>query len=293
MKGTPMRFTKMHGLGNDYVYIDGIQQDLTIFDLPALSRILSDRHFGVGGDGIILILPSEQADFRMRIFNADGSEAEMCGNGVRCFARFVYEQGLTTKTELAVETGAGIIRPALVLTEGQVSGVRVDMGEPRLKRSEIPVAGGDPEAPAQNLTIDLPTVSYTATCVSMGNPHCVILVDEITDEMVLQHGPQIETHELFPARSNVEFVQVLSPATLRMRVWERGAGETLACGTGACATAVAGALSGRSERAVTVQLRGGDLAISWGEDNRLLMVGPATRVFSGETEPEIVAAARC
>jgi diaminopimelate epimerase len=287
-----MRFTKMHGLGNDYVYIDGVCQDLSGFDLPTLSQVLSDRHFGVGGDGIILILPSDQADFRMRIFNTDGSEAEMCGNGVRCFARFVYEHGLTAKTDLSVETGAGIIRPSLVLTGGQVTGVRVDMGEPRLRRSEIPVAGGDPEALAQNLVIDLPDTRYTATCVSMGNPHCVILVDEITDEMVLGHGPLIENHALFPARTNVEFMQVLSPADLQMRVWERGAGETLACGTGACATAVAAHLSGRSERAVTVHLLGGDLHIEWGADNRLTMIGPATPVFDGEVLPEILAAAR-
>ncbi|MGE5530969.1 MAG: diaminopimelate epimerase, partial [Bacteroidota bacterium] len=198
-----MLFTKMHGLGNDYIYINGISQDLSKYDLPELSRIMSDRHFAIGGDGIILILASESADFRMRILNSDGSEAEMCGNGVRCFAKYLYEHGLTDKTELEIETGAGIIKPSLTVEDGKVMWVRVDMGEPRLTRGLIPMTG-EAEAPAQGVEITLPEATYTASCVSMGNPHCIIFVDEITDAMVLGHGPLIETHELFPRKTNVE-----------------------------------------------------------------------------------------
>ncbi|MHB8994617.1 MAG: diaminopimelate epimerase [Armatimonadota bacterium] len=286
-----MLFTKMHGLGNDYVYIDGVNQDLGLYDLPELSRILSDRHFAIGGDGIILILPSDSADFRMRILNSDGSEAEMCGNGVRCFAKYVYEHGLTDKTELAIETGAGIIKPSLTVENGKVTWVRVDMGEPRLTRGLIPMTG-EAEAPAQGIEIALPEATYTASCVSMGNPHCIIFVDEITDAMVLGHGPLLETHELFPRKTNVEFVQVLSPTEVRMRVWERGAGETMACGTGACATTVAAILAGHTGRQVTVHLLGGDLKIEWAENNHIYMTGPATEAFNGEVAEEFIAGAK-
>lgn len=287
-----MRFTKMHGLGNDYVYIDGVNQDLSAYDLPELSRLMSDRHFGIGGDGIILILPSESADFRMRIFNSDGSEAEMCGNGVRCFAKFLFEHGLTEKTELAVETGAGLIKPVLTVADGKVQSVRVDMGEPRLTRGQIPMTG-DAAASAQNVLVPIETGQYTATCVSMGNPHCVIFVDEITDRMVLQDGALIECHELFPRKTNVEFVQVLGPKEVRMRVWERGAGETMACGTGACATTVASILGGHCGREVTVHLLGGDLRIEWSEaDNHIYMTGPASEVCNGEANEELIAPAR-
>jgi len=287
-----MRFTKMHGLGNDYIYINGLAEDLSLYDLPELSRILSDRHFAVGGDGIILILPSEQADFRMRILNSDGSEAEMCGNGVRCFAKYVYEHGLTAKTNLEVETGAGIIKPVLTVQDGKVQSVRVDMGEPRLTRGQIPMTG-DPGTPAQQVVIPLEEIAYEANCVSMGNPHCIIFVDEITDEMVLGHGPLIEVHELFPRKTNVEFVQVLSDSEVRMRVWERGAGETMACGTGACATTTASILGGHCGRKVTVHLLGGDLNIEWSEeDNHIYMTGPATEAFNGEVAEEFIAGAR-
>jgi diaminopimelate epimerase len=286
-----MLFTKMHGLGNDYVYIDGVNQDLGLYDLPELSRILSDRHFAVGGDGIILILPSDSADFRMRILNSDGSEAEMCGNGVRCFAKWVYEHGLTDKTALVVETGAGIIKPSLTVENGKVTWVRVDMGEPRLTRVLIPMTG-EAEAPAQGVEIALPEATYIASCVSMGNPHCIIFVDEITDAMVLGHGPLLETHELFPRKTNVEFVHVLSPTEVRMRVWERGAGETMACGTGACATSVAAILAGHTGRQVTVHLLGGDLKIEWAENNHIYMTGPATEAFNGEVAEEFIAGAR-
>ena len=286
-----MLFTKMHGLGNDYVYLDGVNQDLSAYDLPELSRILSDRHFAVGGDGIILILPSETADFHMRILNSDGSEAEMCGNGVRCFAKFVYEHGLTDQTELTVQTGAGLIKPSLTVENGKVTWVRVDMGEPRLTRGLIPMIG-EAEAAAQNVHICLDENSYQASCVSMGNPHCVIFVDEITDAMVLGDGPQIEVHELFPRKTNVEFVEVLSPSEVRMRVWERGAGETMACGTGACATSVAAILAGHTGRQVTVHLLGGDLKIEWAENNHIYMTGPATEAFNGEVTEEFIAGAK-
>jgi len=286
-----MRFTKMHGLGNDYIYIDGLAQDLSRYDLAELSRLLSDRHCGIGSDGIILILPSTSADFLMRILNSDGSEAEMCGNGVRCFAKYVYEHGLTDKTELTVETGAGLIRPHLAIENGKVRSVRVDMGEPRLTRGEIPMTG-DPGDAAQGVLVPLGEYQYTAACVSMGNPHCVIFVAEICDYMVLEDGPQIERHELFPRKTNVEFVQVLGRDEVRMRVWERGAGETMACGTGACATTVAAVLGGHCDRRVTVHLLGGDLQIEWSAaDNHVYMTGPATEVCEGEINPELIAPA--
>jgi diaminopimelate epimerase len=286
-----MLFTKMHGLGNDYIYLDGLAQDLSQYDLGKLSGILSDRHCGVGGDGIILILPSDESDFLMRMFNPDGSEAEMCGNAMRCFAKYLYEHGLTEKTELTVETGAGPIKPALTVENGKVTSVRVDMGEPRLTRGLIPMTG-EAEASAQGVEVDLPGNTYTASCVSMGNPHCVIFVDEISDEMVLSDGPLIEVHKLFPRRTNVEFVEVVSPDELNMRVWERGAGETMACGTGACATAVAAILAGHTGREVTVHLLGGDLKIQWADNNHVYMTGPATEVCNGEVAEEFIAGAR-
>ena len=286
-----MNFTKMHGLGNDYIYLNGLAQDLSAYDLPRLSQILSDRHFGIGGDGLILILPSDRADFRMRMLNRDGSESEMCGNGIRCFAKYVFEHGLTDRTDLVIETGAGLIRPALTLVDGKAVSVRVDMGEPRLTRGEIPMAG-DPDAPAQNVTLPLPDQAYVGHCVSMGNTHCVIFVDQITDAQVLGDGPLIENHELFPRGANVEFAKAVSDSEVQMRVWERGAGETLACGTGASATAVAAHLAGHCGRQVTVHLLGGDLRIEWTKDNHVYMTGPATEVFSGEVNPEVLEVAR-
>lgn len=286
-----MRFTKLHGLGNDYVYLDGVTQDLAGFDLPTLARVLSDRHFGVGGDGIILILPSQSADFRMRIFNSDGSEAEMCGNGIRGFAKYVYEHGLTSKTQLAVETGAGIIRPKLLIAhDGRVEKVRVDMGSPRLARAEIPMAGEPPDQPVINEALAVDDETFTITCVSMGNPHCVVFLDAATDLTafpVSTLGPAIENHRAFPRRTNVEFAIVKEPQRILMRVWERGAGETLACGTGACATLVAAALTGRADRKATVQLPGGELEIEWADDDHVYMTGPAVEVFSGELSAEL------
>jgi diaminopimelate epimerase len=283
-----MRFTKMHGLGNDYVYLDGIGQDLSACDLPQLSRVLSDRHFGVGGDGIILILPSDVADFRMRIFNPDGSEAEMCGNGVRCFAKYVYDHGLTDKLGLAIETGAGMIRPALFLgPSGRVEKARVDMGPPRLARRDIPMTGEPADQPAVNKVLAVAGEALAVTCVSMGNPHCVVFVDDVAQFPVAQVGPAIENHPAFPRRTNVEFAAVEGPELIRMRVWERGAGETLACGTGACATLVAASLTGRAGRMATVRLIGGDLEIEWADDDHVCMTGPATEVFSGELSAEM------
>ena len=276
-----LRFTKMHGLGNDYIFVNGLSERLPRVSLPRLARALSDRHFGIGADGLILVLPSRSAQFRMQVFNADGSEAEMCGNGIRMFARYVYEHGLTRDRELAVETLAGVIRPRLMVRGGRVASVRVDMGEPRLERSEIPMRGKPGRVIGEALRVD--GERYEVTAVSMGNPHCVIFVKEVAEFPVARVGPAIERHRAFPRRTNVEFVQVLGRSALRMRVWERGAGETLACGTGACATLVAAVLNGKADRKATVHLPGGDLKIEWrASDNRVYMTGPAEEVFSGE-----------
>ncbi len=275
-----MRFTKMQGCGNDYIYVDCFRQPMP-HDPPGLSRAISDRHFGVGGDGLILICPSEKADARMRMYNADGSEAEMCGNGVRCVAKFVYDHGLVRKSPLTIETGRGVLTLELTISGGQVRQVRVDMGEPILNADRIPTTlSGDPplEAP-----LEVAGQALCVTCVSMGNPHCITFVDEITNAHVLGLGPKIEQHPAFPRRVNAEFVRVNRPDDVTMRVWERGSGETLACGTGACAVAVAGHLSGRTQRRITAHLPGGDLQLEWSEaDNHVYMTGPAVEVFSGE-----------
>ncbi|HUT73219.1 MAG TPA: diaminopimelate epimerase [Armatimonadota bacterium] len=277
-----MRFTKMHGLGNDYVVIDGVSRALEIPEqsLPRLAREMSGRHFGIGSDGIILVLPSKAAHFRMRIFNPDGSEAEMCGNGMRIFARYVYDHKLTDRRELEIETLAGIIRPRLQLRAGKVTAVTVDMGVPRLERKEIPMKGKGGRPLRERLRVL--GERFEATCVSMGNPHCVIFVEDVDKFPVERLGPAIERHDLFPRRTNVEFVQVVGPAELRMRVWERGAGETLACGTGAAAALVAAHLTGRSGRKAVIHLRGGDLRVSWNPDDHVFITGPAEEVFAGE-----------
>jgi diaminopimelate epimerase len=273
-----MKFTKMHGCGNDYVYVDCFRNPPPR-DPAAVSRAVSDRHFGVGADGLILICPSERADARMRMFNADGSEAEMCGNGVRCVAKYVYDHGLARKPTMTVETGRGVLTLDLEVSGGSVRQVRVDMGEPILEAERIPTTlPGNPPR-----DVPLPAHDLRVTCVSMGNPHCITFVDEITDALVLGIGPQVERHPAFPRRVNVEFVRVNSPDDVTLRVWERGSGETLACGTGACAVAVAGALTGRTGRRVTAHLPGGDLLLHWSEaDNRVYMTGPAVEVFSGD-----------
>ncbi|MCA9269437.1 MAG: diaminopimelate epimerase [Planctomycetales bacterium] len=274
-----MQFTKMHGAGNDYVYVDCIRQSPPA-DAPALARLVSDRHFGVGGDGLILICPSEVADARMRMYNADGSESEMCGNGVRCVAKYVYDHGIARKPRLTIETGDGVLTLDVELAGDKVARVRVYMGEPILAAEKIPTTvAGDPVV-AQTLSID--GRDFDVTCVSMGNPHCVIFVPQATDELVLGFGPRIECDPRFPRRVNVEFVEVLSRGEVRQRTWERGSGETLACGTGASAVCVAGVLTGRTDRRIKNHLLGGDLELEWNEaDNHVFMTGPATEVFSG------------
>ena len=275
-----MRFVKMQGIGNDYVYVDCIRQPMPN-DIASLATKISDRNFGVGGDGLILICPSDKADARMRMFNNDGSESEMCGNGVRCVAKFVYDHGIAKKTSLAIETGRGVLKLELETAGGKCHQVRVDMGEPILVAENIPTTllGTPPlEVP---LVID--GVELKVTCVSMGNPHCITFVKEITNEMVLGIGPKVEKHSAFPRRTNVEFVRVDNPGEITMRVWERGSGETLACGTGACAVAVASVLTGRTDRSIIAHLRGGDLRLDWSKtDNHVFMTGPAVEVFQGE-----------
>ncbi len=279
-----MKFTKMHGAGNDYVYVDGFREQVE--NPSALAVAVSDRHFGVGSDGLILILPSARADVRMRMFNADGSEAEMCGNGVRCVAKYAYDHGLVQREEITVETVAGVL-PLQLFTggSGKVEKVRVDMGEPRLTRGEIPMTGPAGErVVGQELTILERT--FQITCVYMGNPHCVIFVENLTDFPVAQFGPLIENYPQFPKRTNVEFVEVVGPGEVRQRTWERGAGETLACGTGAAAVTVAGVLTGRTGRRLINHLLGGDLEMEWTEAGSVLMTGPAVEVFQGVYQPQ-------
>ena len=275
-------FTKWQGCGNDFVLVNGFREQIPD-DLAALSRRICDRHYGIGADGLILVLPSEQADFRMRIFNADGTEAEMCGNGIRCFAGVVHDEGLSDKEEFTVETGAGILVPRLQLADGKLQGVRVDMGEPTLAGDRIPVLGfGAAHVVEQPIEAGGETLSMT--CVSMGNPHCVIFVEDAEAVPIEKLGPLLERHEAFPKKTNVEFAEITDDSHIRMRVWERGAAVTLACGTGSCATLVAAALTGRTERAAEVQLDGGRLQIEWAEDNHVYMTGPAEKVFAGRRE---------
>jgi diaminopimelate epimerase len=276
-----MRFTKMHGIGNDYVYVNCFEEPMPK-DVAGLARRISDRHFGVGGDGLIVIGPSDSgADARMRMYNADGSESEMCGNGLRCVAKYVYDHGIKRADALRIQTGRGILAVDLEVKAGKVDRVRVNMGEPILEGAKIPtkLAGNPP------LDVPLAVDGHTlqVTCVSMGNPHCVTYVERASDELVLGLGPKIERAAAFPARVNVEFIEVLSPTEVRQRTWERGSGETLACGTGASAVCVAGVLTGRTERRIVNHLRGGDLELEWREvDNCVYMTGPATEVFTGE-----------
>jgi diaminopimelate epimerase len=275
-----MRFTKMHGCGNDYVYLDCFTNPAPR-DPAGLSRLISDRHCGVGSDGLILICPSEKADARMRMFNADGSEAEMCGNGVRCIAKYVYDHGLIRKPSIRLETGRGILTLDVEVGGGKVHQVRVDMGEPILEAARIPTTL--PGQPPIDAPLELPDRALPVTCVSMGNPHCVTFVDEITDALVLGIGPKVERHCAFPRRTNVEFVRVNRGDDVTVRVWERGSGETLACGTGACAVVVAGVLTGRAQRRIVAHLPGGDLQLEWSEaDKHVYMTGPAVEVFSGD-----------
>ena len=274
-----MKFTKLHGCGNGYIYVNLFEETL---ENPAEMAIkVSDHHFGIGSDGLITIGPSEVADFTMHIYNADGSEAEMCGNGVRCVGKYVYDHGLTDKTEVSVETGAGIKYLSLNVENGKVATVRVDMGEPIFDPKQVPVHAET--NPVIQEPIMVGDKEWKMTCVSMGNPHAVVFVDDVANFELEKYGPLFENHERFPKRTNTEFVKVVSPTEAYMRVWERGSAETWACGTGTCATVVACILNGLTEREVLVHLLGGDLVIHWDEEtNHVFMTGPATEVFSGE-----------
>ena len=275
-----MKFTKMQGIGNDYVYVNCLQE--TIENPSELAKKISDRYYGVGSDGLIMINPSDKADFEMEMYNADGSRGEMCGNGIRCVAKYVYDYGLTDKTSISVETLAGIKYLDLTVEDGKVVLVKVDMGKPMLRPEEVPVVSEKEEVIDEPITVD--GQEYRMTCVSMGNPHAVVFIDQDVKEFPLETvGVKFENHERFPKRVNTEFVNVLDRHTAQMRVWERGSGETLACGTGACAVAVACALNGLTEDEVTVKLLGGDLQIKWDrEKNTVYMTGPAEVVFDGE-----------
>jgi diaminopimelate epimerase len=293
-----MRFVKMHGIGNDYVYVDCVRNPPPRH--PAeLSVKVSDRHFGIGADGLILICPSERADVRMRMFNADGSEAEMCGNGVRCVAKYAYDHGLTKNNPMEVETGRGILTLHLDVKAGKVERVTVDMGEPILEAEKIPTTLPGPRVINEPLTLlvegepvvppldRLCGIETKMTCASMGNPHAVIYCRDVTKVPLEQLGPMVENAPTFPRRINAHFVQVQSPEEVTMRTWERGSGITLACGTGACSVAVAGVLTGRTGRSLLAHLPGGDLHLRWDEkDNHVYMTGPAVEVFSGEW-PEV------
>lgn len=275
-----MKFTKMQGCGNDYVYVNGMVEKVE--NKAQVVPALSDRHFGIGGDGVIFINKGEKADFEMEMYNADGSRSQMCGNGIRCVGKFVYDKGLTDQKEITVESFGAV--KYLTLTVGEdnkVSKVKVDMDEPELQADKVPVKCDSEQA--VKMPVEMNGKTYEMTCISMGNPHAVIFVDEITDDMVWVDGKALEVHSIFPERANIEFVQVVNRNHIKMRVWERGSGETFACGTGSCACVVAGVLNGLTDRNVTVSLLGGDLEIEWNEDNnRVYMTGPAVTVFEGE-----------
>lgn len=279
-----MKFTKMHGCGNDYVYIDGGKEQIPAERKSELVKFLSDRHFGIGGDGVIFINPSSEADFEMEMYNMDGSRSEMCGNGIRCVGKYVYDHGLTDKTSVSIISCGKVKYLELTVEDGKVAKVRVNMGSPILEAAEIPVVAD--HSPVVDTPITVDGKEYRMTCVSMGNPHAVIFMDEmIDDETMVKIGPLFEHHERFPRRTNTEFVKVLSKDRVQMRVWERGTGETMACGTGACAVTVACILNGLTKDHITVELLGGNLEIFWDrEENVVYMTGPATTVFEGEIE---------
>ncbi|MDO4399691.1 MAG: diaminopimelate epimerase [Coriobacteriia bacterium] len=276
-----MRFTKMQGIGNDYVYVNCLKEQVE--NPSSLAKIVSDRHFGIGSDGLILIRPSAQADFFMEMFNADGSRSEMCGNGIRCVGKYVFDHGLTSKTEIDVNTLAGVKHLVLHVEAGRVASVTVDMGEPVLDPGLIPVNAAS--SPVVGEPVEVAGVPYAMTCVSMGNPHAVVFVGDTAGFPLHEVGPAFERHPVFPRRVNAEFVQVINRNEVNMRVWERGAGETLACGTGACATTVACILNGLTEDEITLHLLGGDLRVRWDRAvNRVFMTGPAATVFEGELD---------
>jgi len=276
-----MQFRKVHGLGNDFVMIDLLKdKDFPRADLSSLASKVCHRQLGIGADGLVLILPDEQADVRMRIFNPDGSEAQMCGNATRCVARYLFEQGIVLREQIRINTLAGIILPEIILNNGKFAAVKVDMGEPRLERGEIPMTG--PPGQVINEPLAVSDHVWQITAVSMGNPHCLIFVDDPENVPLTQWGPPIENHPSFPERTNVEFVQVLSRTEIKIRVWERGAGATLACGTGSCATLVGSVLNGLTDKKAVVHLALGTLSIDWAKDNHVYMTGPAEEVFCGD-----------
>ena len=280
-----LEFVKMHGLGNDYVYMDAINQ--IIKDRNELAKKVSDRHFGIGSDGLILICKSNIADFRMQMFNSDGTEAEMCGNGIRCVGKFVYDNGFTNKKNLTIETLAGIKKLELITKNEKVEAVKVDMGEPILEPEKIPVISK--EIPVNDLNLNIIDKNLKFTCVSMGNPHAITFIDENVNEFdVEKYGRLVEINEVFPKKTNVEFINIINKNKIKMRVWERGAGETLACGTGACASAVAAIINGYTDRNIIVELLGGTLEIEWNKkDNHIYMTGPAKIVFKGFYEESV------
>lgn len=286
-----LEFTKMQGIGNDYVYIDCTKKEL---EKPEkISQIVSDRHFGIGSDGLILILNSKVADFKMEIYNADGSQAEMCGNGIRCVAKFVYDKGLTEKTKLKIETLAGIKELELNVENGKVKTVKVDMGEPILEAEKIPVyidekmksEGITPTSVIKNLKLEAYNQNFIFTCVSMGNPHAITFIDDVEKFDVKKFGSVFEVAKAFPKKSNIEFVEIIDKENINMRVWERGSGETMACGTGSCASVVACILNNKTSNKVKVHLLGGELYIEWNkENNHIYMTGPAEIVFEGKID---------
>lgn len=276
-----MKFTKMHGCGNDYIYINGASEKMEQDRKPDFVRRVSDRHFGIGGDGVIFINPSTEADFEMEMYNADGSRAEMCGNGIRCVAKYVYDKGLTDKTEISIVSCGKVKYLQLFLKDGKVESVRVNMGAPILQAGEVPVISDKEHVIDEPIRVQ--GKEYKMTCVSMGNPHAVIFTEDVTNLAIESIGPYFENHERFPKRTNTEFVKVLDRKNVQMRVWERGTGETLACGTGCCATVVACVLNGLTDSTVTVKLLGGEIEVFWDQENNLVyMTGPAETVFEGE-----------
>lgn len=277
-----MKFTKMHGIGNDYIYVNCFEEKV---DNPEkVSIYVSDRRKGIGSDGLVMIMPSDKADFRMRIFNADGSEAMMCGNATRCIGKYVYDKGLTDKTEITLETNSGIKYLTLFPENGKVEFVEVDMGKAILTPKDIPVNSDKESFISEPVEVD--GKEYKITCVSMGNPHAIVYMNDIKDLELEKIGPSFENHKLFPDRINTEFIEVIDSKTLNMRVWERGSGETFACGTGACASVVASVLNGycNHDEEVTVHLRGGDLKITWNSDGTVIMKGPATLICDGDID---------
>ena len=274
-----MKFTKMQGCGNDYVYVNGFTEKIA--DKPAFVKAVRDRHFGVGGDGAIFINPSEEADFEMEMYNADGTRAEMCGNGIRCVAKYVYDKGLTDKEQISIVSFGNVKYVDLYVKEGLVSSVRVNMGEPILEAQKVPVISAMKRSVDEPVTVN--GKEYRMTCVSMGNPHAVVFMEDVANLDIASVGPLFENHQVFPNRTNTEFVEVVDRTHVNMRVWERGTGETLACGTGCCATVVAGVLNGLTEEKVTVRVLGGEIEIQWDrEENLVYMTGPAATVFAGE-----------